>query len=294
MKFTEWLEERSDNNKYNKDILTRLARYVRPFFKDIKVTNWCRNENQRGWLEGLVDDGLSVSTIEACRNAGNMYLRYCSELSDGKLQYNNIRLTLPSLTAKRKYKIETERKLKMKKVDVVRMEGQYIKDLDFVIMMENSEGYLRSLIWLSYHYGLRLAECLAILPENYRKDYLLVKEQAHSKTENKYLKGVLERKVPHFNLTIEKQKETFEILKTIPDNRVNPTTVSRDFRNLTKRLKMNYRFHDLRGTWITNLSLEGINNELIRQAAGHRDMSTTQRYLRDPHVSEMGDRAFGE
>lgn len=294
MKFEEWLEERSDNKKYNNDILTRFVRYIQPFFGNKEVTAWSRNENQRAWLEELVEKNLSVSTIEACRNSANMYLRFNSELSDGKLQYNTIRLTLPSLTTKRRYKIETERKARMKKEDVERIEGQYISDIDYVFMLENSTGYLRALIWLSYHYGLRLAECIAILPDNYRNDYLLVKEQAHSKYDNKYLKGVLARKVPHFNTDMETKEKTFDILKEIPDNRVNPTTVSRDFRKLMKELSMNYRFHDLRGTWITNLSLQGVNSELIRQAAGHRDMSTTQRYLRDPHVSEMGDRAFGE
>lgn len=294
MKLEQWLQERNDNTKYNNDILSRFARYVFPFFNDKEVDTWCRNENQRAWLDGLIEQGLSVSTIEACRNSANMYLRFKSEMSDGILQYNNIRLTLPSLTSKRRYKIETERKARMKKQDVERIEGQYITDMDMVIMLENCEGYLRSLIWISYHYGLRLAECIAILPENYRNDYLLVKEQAASQHTNKYLKGVLARKVPHFNLEIYIKKKTCEIIKEIPNNRVNPTTVSRDFRKLMKYLKMNYRFHDLRGTWITNLSLQGVNSELIRQAAGHRDMSTTQRYLRDPHVSEMGDRAFGE
>ena len=100
--------------------------------------------------------------------------------------------------------------------------------------------------------------------------------------------------MPHFQLDMETKKKTYEHIKYIPENRVNPTTVSRDFKKLMNMLSMNYRFHDLRGTWITNLSLQGINSELIRQAAGHRDMSTTQRYLRDPHVSELGDRVFGE
>lgn len=294
MKFTEWLEERNDNKKYNNDIVTRFTRYVQPFFGNKEITIWSRNENQRTWLDQLVEKNLSVATIEACRNSANMFLRFKAEVSDGELQYNDIRLTLPSLTTKRRYKIETERKAKMKKADVERIEGQYINDMDIVIILENSTGYLNSLIWLSYHYGLRLAECIAILPENYRNDYLLVKEQAASQHTNKYLKGVLARKVPHFNLDMETKKKTLDIIKQIPHNRVNPTTVSRDFRKLMIEIGMNYRFHDLRGTWITNLSLQDVNSELIRQAAGHRDMSTTQRYLRDPHVSEMGDRAFGE
>lgn len=294
MKLQNWLQERNDNRRYNNDILSRLTRYIIPYYGDKEITTWARNEHQRAWLDSLEEQGLSVSTIEACRNAANMYLRFESEISDGELQYSAIRLSLPNFTKKRRYKIEVARKAAMRKADVVRMEGQYITDMDIVVMLENSDGYLRSLIWISYHYGLRLAECLAVLPDSYRNDYLLVSEQAASQHTNKFLKGVLARKVPHFELNITIKKQTFELLKDIAANRVNPTTVSRDFKKLMKQLCMNYRFHDLRGTWITNLSLAGTNSELIRQAAGHQDMATTQRYLRDPHVSEQGNRAFGE
>jgi len=293
MKLQHWLLERNDNTKYNNDILTRLNRYVLTFFGNKDITTWSRNENQRAWLDYLVDLGLSVSTIEICRNAANMYLRHKAEISDGQLTYTSLRLTLPTLTKKRKYKIEVARKARMTKKDVVRMEGQYIKDLDIEFMLANSEGYLKALIWISYHYGLRLAECLAIRSEDYRKDFLLVSVQAASQYEDKCLKGVLARKVPHFDVSADNQKETFELMKTIKDNRVNPTTVSRDFKKLMNQLNMNYRFHDLRGTWITNLSLNGTNSELIRQAAGHQDMATTQRYLRDPHVNERGNEQFG-
>jgi integrase len=293
MKLTHWLQERNDNRRYNNDIITRLTRYVLPYYGDKEITTWARNEYQRGWLDSLEEQGLSVSTIEICRNAANMYLRFHAEESDGEIQYSSIRLTLPTLTKKRKYKIEVARKEAMRKADVVRMEGQYITDIDIDLILGNCEGYMRALIWVSYHYGLRLAECLACLGDDYKNDYLLVSEQASSKYENKYLKGVLARKVPHFELSDIKKKATFQILKTIKEKRVNPTTVSRDFKKLMKDLHMNYRFHDLRGTWITNLSLNDINSELIRQAAGHQDMATTQRYLRDPHVCEHGSKVFG-
>jgi integrase len=293
MKILKWLQERNDNNRYNKDIMTRLDRYVFPFFKDKDIESWARNENQRGWLDYLEDLGLSVSTIQICRNAANLFLRCNAELSDGKLVYTTLKLTLPNLTSKRKYKIELARKNVMNPLQVTKMEGQYINDMDVKFMLENCNSYLNSLIWVSYYYGLRLSECLAAVEGDYRNDYLLVSEQAASQYTNKCLKGVLSRKVPHFNLTNDTKKETFKHIKTIIDNRVNPTSVSRDFGKLMKKLGMNYRFHDLRGTWITNLSLDDVNTELIRQAAGHQDMTTTQKYLRDPHVSEEGNKQFG-
>ncbi len=294
--FSAWIDEINDRPMYKIGHLGRINNHVFEFFlrqnNIVDYTQWRRNENQRKFVDWLVEKGLSVSTIDQCRDSANLFIKYLSELSDGQIDYRDFKLTFPSLTRKKKYKIETLRKRKMSKKDRVRNEGQYIPDEHFFMMIDGCDSYLIPLIHISYYYGLRLSECLAVVEKNYRKNYLLISEQAKNKTENTWLKGVEARKSPHFDLDLKTKKHTLTLIKTIKKNRVHPTTVTKDFGRLMKELNLNYKFHDLRGTWITNLSLQGIQPELIRQAAGHTDIRTTNRYLRDPHVDAEGDELF--
>jgi len=295
-KYKKWLSEYCANKQSNKTTVGHLNKYFIEYYlrlNDIKdFTEWRRNENQREFLQWVIDQGKSLSTINAIRSSANSFLKFLSEKSNGEIDYRDIRLTLPSLTPKKMAQIEQNRKSRMAGKDVERAEGQYINQDDFKIILKNCKNYLKPLIYISYYYGLRASESQAVLRKNYKEGYFLIEEQLENIENNRLLKGVLKRKVLHFKLKRGVKLNTYHYLKDIKNNRVHPSTMSKDFSEHMKELGMNFNFHDLRGTWITNLFLQGEVPVVIQMAAGHKNIKVTMGYLRDPLKKVKEDKQF--
>lgn len=144
-------------------------------------------------------------------------------------------------------------------------------------------------VHLSYLYGLRRSEAMAIDHSSIMNQYLKVTKQLTGFPESEKpvygpLKGRKERKVPHWFCT---PAEAYEWVNQV-GKPMHPDTFSKQWAGLMKELDFDYDIHDLRHTWVTrSIRLEGVVPREVQLAAGHESIETTMGYLHD-------DRAFGD
>ncbi|MBT4791440.1 MAG: hypothetical protein HON90_07705 [Halobacteriovoraceae bacterium] len=116
--------------------------------------------------------------------------------------------------------------------------------------------------------------------------------------------GLEEKKIPHYYTTglISSSRMKKNLMKeyclddvsnwieTAPNK--NPNDITKSWSCLMDSMKLNFTLHNLRNTYISNLfrdmSLLGISLAEISLAAGHKDLRTSQQYLRDFRPLEDG------
>lgn len=133
-------------------------------------------------------------------------------------------------------------------------------------------------IKLSYHFGLRRAEVLAVNPDCLYEDALQIEKQVGNVTPTvqfKKLKTKEQRLIPYWFIT---PQETYKVINE--QVLMHPVTLGITFSEEMKRLKLPYQFHDLRRTFITN-ALRKYNYLDVKLAAGHSDLATTNKYIQD-------------
>lgn len=153
----------------------------------------------------------------------------------------------------------------------------FISDESWSIIDKNLPDDIGPFVRLAYHYGLRRSEALAIEIHDVRKGYLSI-ERVLKGVGPVYgpLKSRVMRQTPHWFCSPER---AYSFSKGILD-RPHPDTLGDKFKALMKSLELKAQFHDLRRTFITKaLSIHPSTSVML--AVGHRNLSTTQRYILD-------------
>lgn len=118
--------------------------------------------------------------------------------------------------------------------------------------------------------GMRRSELLKLRWRDVQEDRIVIRRE--------YTKTKLER---YFPLT-ERLKELFGKPGN-PDELIfphwKPDSLSRKFNRLMKKIGLNYRLHDLRHTFTSNLIMQGIDPEIVRSLLGHTSMEMTRHYF---------------
>lgn len=170
--------------------------------------------------------------------------------------------------------------------------GKFISESEWLKIQRRLPADISPFIHLMYFYGLRRSESLGIRSADaVRRDYLLITDQLKEMGNSgspiySPLKSREQRKTPHWQCPA---KRTHTLVKQSLENKMHPDTLSQKWENLMRDLGMDYRLHDLRRTFITNV-LRTQNARDVQLAVGHTDLRTTMGYAQDDR--SLGDEVF--
>jgi len=166
-------------------------------------------------------------------------------------------------------------------------ERKFVKEEHWAVIqvkMEELAPNLEPFALLAYGYGLRRSETMGFEASDVRQGYLYVQKQLikFKNQSPKYgpLKGRKPRKVPHNWLSNPTLASIW--IKSGSAKLMHPDTLSDSWAAFMEKLGFDYDFHDLRHTWISRvIRLPGVNIRDVMLAAGHENIETTMRYLKD-------------
>ena len=239
---------------------------------------------------------LSAKTITAIAQKINLFFKFLREQSNGELQIN---VFDPSnLNPARLKNHEVMRSSKISTI-TLRVDEQYITEDTFKLIYENASDDIKSAIALSYRYGLRRSEVLALETEDLKVDCLHSRVQliavknermkafnvkplskVTGPLKNRCLEG---RFIPHWYST---EEDTYQNLLNL--SVIHPSTLSSKWKELMGKLGLSFTFHNLRNAFCSNalrdLAKHNISVVDVQLAMGHSDIKTTMKYLRDYRV----------
>ncbi len=294
--FYNWVFKRTDNKRYSRETVSYVRMHIIEYFEAqgiVDYLQWQSISSQNKLVESFIKKQLSLETMKSIKIALNLFFQFLNEESLGKI--DKFKFSFPLLLTERVRKYERKRKETFKHKDK-RLSGEdYISDEQIqTILAACSKEYknipqaqqpinIHSLIWLSYKYGLRRSECLALSTGNLRNSCLYIEKQVKDTKSLKELKwGKKFRKIPHF-YTEGNLDEVHSHIQDIPQ--LHPDTVTKSWSALMKILNLRFTFHNLRNSFCSNLfrdmqKLE-ISHSDIQLAMGHSDLRTTMKYLKD-------------
>lgn len=292
--FKKYMISRTGDEKYSISCASNVKKWFLEYWykqKKYDYLHWHQPKSQvevvDWWLSEHEGSLISYKTIKTSTQNLNHFFKFLHQESEGEIP--ELKFTFPTLTLARIKKHEWQRKKDLgAKAD--RRSGQYITDAEFKIILKNSPKELKACIFLSYYFGLRRSECLAVTKDNLRKGYLFLEKQLKSYDGQDPVYGPLKsrnaRKVPHWHKhSLEAIMATIEGIELM-----HPSTLTERWIELMATLKMNFTFHSLRNTFISNSFKDGRNAGDIQLAAGHADLRTTMGYQRD--YREMDDEVW--
>jgi integrase len=163
----------------------------------------------------------------------------------------------------------------------IKKDRKFLTDEDWSLIETNLPESIKSMVLLAKYYGLRRSEVLGLKVEDVRKGFLSVERQIENHNSNgttyRPLKGREARAIPHWFST---PKEAYIWITDVQKYICDKDTFSQKFTSLMNGLNLNYTLHELRHTWVT-LSIEIHSPDEVRKAAGHKDLNTTNKYLRE-------------
>lgn len=237
---------------------------------------------------------LAAKTIRAILQYTNHFMRFIHIESEGNIPL--IKMTFPSVTNARY--VEHSQKRKKILPQYTPPKDQYIDEETYKKIYNNAPDDIKSCIWLSYHFGLRRSEVLALEPSNVRKshlkvDYQLIALDIERDSISKKKTGINEKKMgPLKNRDEEGRKVNYwyatpdEAYKHIQSLQVmHPSVLSKKWIELMSKLKMTYTFHNLRNAFCSNALRDTEKLKIspvdVQLCLGHSDLRTTMQYLRD-------------
>ncbi len=149
---------------------------------------------------------------------------------------------------------------------------------EFENLYDAASDFLKPILMVAVHTGMRRNEILNLKRSdvNMQQGYVLVRE-----TKNNEIRSV--------SLSEELRNELKPICDKINDENAyvfpgkdgKPVkSIKSSFRGALKRSGINHiRFHDLRHCFGSKLATEGVELPVIKKLMGHKDLSTTMRYL---------------
>jgi len=150
---------------------------------------------------------------------------------------------------------------------------------EFTKLHDAASDFLKPILMVAVCTGMRRTEILTLMRSdiNMQEGFILVRE-----TKNKEIR------------TVSISSELKEVLKPIYENGdpekdvymfpgkngLPVKSIQSSFRGALKRSGINHiRFHDLRHCFGSNLATEGVELPVIKKLMGHKNISTTMRYL---------------
>lgn len=310
--FLEFMVNKTGNESHSRNVVYRLKNHVIDVLHNEKIydfKDWEKPKSQELIVNSMKKKNLAKKTIKETKNSMNLFFKFLHHHSDGHIPVYKV--SFPSLNTQGMRKYEERRKEKLSTKDR-RLSGEdYIDGVTFNKILKAAKIEIKgvkpseqpsrfiSCFLLSYYYGLRRSETLSTIDaQDFKKGYLRISKQRVRMNKLAELKwGHTERKVPHYftngklsksrmkknNMQIYSLDDVFEWVEQAPVS--NPTALTNAWTHLMDQLGLQYTLHNLRNTYISNLFRDmtalDITPVEICKAAGHKDLRTTQKYLRD-------------
>ena len=296
--FYNYIYENTRNEKYSMGVVSRVRRYFVDYFTGRKMYDyieWQTLKSQRELVSWLLKKNLSIKTIDAIKQNINQFYQFLHEESDGEIDLYKV--TFFSLKKAVRKKHEKERIKKNKHKDRRLSGDDYIDEETFKkIIARCKKGYknpthfeawtepkkILPYIWLSYYYGLRRSETIAVNTGEIKHEYLRIVCQQDTVEKTMPLKhGHDERCIPHYNIN------NLKVLKTVLNEIkvIHPSSLTKIWGNLMKDMGLKFTYHNIRNSYCSNLFRDmnklDISPAHIQLAMGHDDIRTTMKYLRD-------------
>lgn len=264
--FESLLSTRSNKPAHTRAIMNCLHAHVLNFFIHTKKlpnpNGWKKYEHEFGSY--LLNKKLSAAHITRIAQTANRFIKFLYMNFQDELKF--FELSPVSLHVLKDIKTSNSDRSK------------YISEEQFETICKSATESILPAIKLAYAFGLRRSEVLGLSVEDVFEESLVVNRQLISLLPNKVfdsLKNKENREVLYWYMTPE---ETFSLISQLPS--MHPDTLSDIFVEDMKRLGLNFKFHDLRRTFITR-ALRSHHYRDVQLAAGHSDLKTTQRYAQD-------------
>jgi integrase len=151
--------------------------------------------------------------------------------------------------------------------------------------------HLHPLVIVALGLGLRKREQL-----NLRRDQVdffrgvVIASRTKGKKNREIPMDVLDDRVKPILMRLCGTKKADEYVFVNPDTKKPYTDIKRSFATACRKAEVrDLEWHDLRATFCTRLALEGYDAFTIKTIMGHRDMKTTERYIRAVRlIKEVG------
>lgn len=167
-----------------------------------------------------------------------------------------------------------------RKLDKSTKDRKPVTDADWKIIVENLPDDIKSPIMICYHFGVRRAEALGLQPSDVLRGALHVARQLVRVPDKKRLYGPLKgrelRDVPYWFCG---PGDAYEWISSLPT--IHPDTFTDRWNILMDKLGLDYDIHDLRHTWCTKAGRIIKLPRELQLAAGHKDLRTTMKYMKD-------------
>lgn len=275
--YLELLCTQSENKTTARCEFNYVKKYFLNFFigreQILDPINWHGNQKTK-WATFLLSDEAppSISSKKQIIHAVNKFMNWLHEKRPTEIP----KLIFEPFTKARLKELEATRVLKNKK-----RESYFIPETDFKLITKHIDPQILPFVLLSYHFGLRRAESMALRIADLRRGYLFVERQLLKINHYGPTKGRLPRKIPYWSIS---PVQVHEWIKSAPI--MHPRTFSAtwddaiiDLKN-KNLLKIEYNLHDLRHTWITRMIRQHEPRD-VQMAAGHKNIQTTMGYIHD-------------
>lgn len=254
-----------------------LKKYCLEYFlpKSPNPIEWQR-DLQEGWVDYLVSLDYAPSTYKHIRIALNKFMRFLAAKNPDLPT-----LIFDGLTPHQIQEIRYQREIKGLGL------RYYIPRKEADIILKAASPQLKPYIQLIRKYGLRRNEARALTTAKIKNSYLFIDEQIKETGGRGLPKYRKTRKIPHW---YSKPKQTYKLIEALEPYETG-ADMSKEFSDLTKRLVAEdeithpYVLHDWRHTFITD-AVEDYSINEVMLAAGHADIRTTSKYLKDKRKHE--------
>jgi integrase len=244
------------------DLMSVLKNHVIKFFqyesKLEDINDWINYETDFG--EYLVSLKYSASHIKRIIQVANRFFKFLSK-------------TNPEVKAVI-FEPLSHFKLKVQKND----RRKFISESDYKRIIKAISPAILPHAILSYSFGLRCSEVLGLKTDDVYEDCIELQRQQHDSKITKDLKNRSVRSIPYWFISAE---DAFCHINNIKP--MHQDTLSRLFVREMKKQGLDFQFHDLRRTFITN-ALRLHHYRDVQLAAGHSDLKTTMLYAQDDRL----------
>ncbi|HYX28118.1 MAG TPA: site-specific integrase [Pyrinomonadaceae bacterium] len=148
--------------------------------------------------------------------------------------------------------------------------------------------HLHAMVIVALGTGLRKREQL-----NLRRDQVdffrnvVIASRTKGKRNREVPMNVLDERVKPILMRLCGKKRADEFVFVNPDTKKPYTDIKRSFATACDKAKIrDLEWHDLRATFCTRLALTGYDAFTIKAIMGHRDMKTTERYIRANRITK--------
>ncbi len=260
--FRKILVNKINSPNHIKDLMSVLKNHSIGFFygkmKSDNINEWINFETEFGEYLFLLN--YSASHVKRIVQVTNRFIKFLSKANpEVKL------VTFEPLSDFKLKKQKSERR-------------KFISKFEYERIMANIDSKILPHTILAYSFGLRCSETLSLQTNDMFEDCIELQRQQLDVKNTKDLKNRSVRSVPYWFISPEDAFCQINGMKVM-----HPDTLSKLFIKEMKKHGLEFQFHDLRRTFITN-ALRIHHYRDVQLAAGHSDLKTTMLYAQDDRL----------